>query len=200
MGGAKHLNKWAAIFGLFTLVAAVAVIRSASASPNDEPEPIIGDSCLEDRVLTAELTKHVPPQVAARVCKKIGKPAPGIELGPNCFTAAMLWYDPNQPLEFKSGDQFNEFLKGFEETDRAHLRTGDLVVFEREDMRVGDDRYYTHAAVYLKGDLVWNKLGPTKLFDHGEGPKWIEPAWTYSSIVSLADKFDTSTPVFFRRK
>ena len=74
------------------------------------------------------------------------------------------------------------------------------MVFERVDLSEDGNPWYTHAAVYMDRNYVWNKLGPSKYFDHGNGLEFVEPAWTFSTISALQNWFENTEMRFFKKK
>ncbi len=94
------------------------------------------DACSESPDDVELFRPLLPLQVSKRLCHRLGLPknAPSNYLGPNCYTAVQLWFNPNQKLEYGNGESFSKFLEGFDQIQFEELRVGDVVVFERVDL------------------------------------------------------------------
>jgi hypothetical protein len=167
-------------------------------------EPSILDGCEESLSFVEANLPLVPVHIRAQTCRRVGPPA-GVDLssyaGPNCFMGVMLWFHPQEPLRFVGGEEFEKFLEGFVPIEREELRYGDVVIFEREDLRdMSGQRWISHAAIFIGEDIVWNKLGPSKNWFNGEQTVFMEPNWTFSNLSALEAEHEIATMKFYRRR
>lgn len=201
---------------MITLFSTVTVARSMPPTPwliqvSSEHASVADlDTCRHlTKAQTQELSQLLPIHIRDWACRPSHKDRINIDaestLGPNCYAATMFWHNQHQTLEFVKDDQFKQFFKLFpDKVDMNKMRPGDLVVFIRPDLSTPEDPWITHAAIFLNsnnGDpLIWNKLGPTKISDRGDGTETYDPSWTISKVSEILEEFDSAEPEYYRKK
>jgi hypothetical protein len=160
------------------------------------------DACEGNPQLIKDSLSLIPEYLQTRTCAPTVDPThlPEDYLGPNCFMGVLLWLNANEPLRFVDGVEFEKLLSGYNQISREDATYGDIVVFEREDLKMNDVPYNVHAAIYINANLVWNKLGPTKFYDRGNGLTFADPSWTFTNLSALEDKNEIATVKFFHKK
>lgn len=94
-----------------------------------------------------------PPVMAEGLPEVVLKLNGGIQRGPNCWNATILYFDPNATVKYVPPQEMNEWLQANTTPDQFKFQaTGSILALYTEDVLI-------HTAVYVAPGILWHKRG-----------------------------------------